>query len=64
MAFHQGYRQFRELPDLDDPRMLAFQIMNVVDLIVWILDWDARMPLATGPRRIAVALERLRRIVG
>lgn len=58
-AFQHGYRQVRELPDLDHPHVRAFQIMNVVDLIVWILNWDERMPLLTGPRRIAAALVRL-----
>lgn len=62
-AFYQGYRLVRELPDLDHPHVRAFQVMNVVDLIVWILNWDARMPLATGPRRVAAALERLRALV-
>lgn len=62
-AFCQGYRPVRELPDLDHPHVRAFQVMNVVDLIVWILNWDARMPLATAPRRVAAALERLQALV-
>jgi Ser/Thr protein kinase RdoA (MazF antagonist) len=61
-AFHRSYRNERALPELDHPYMVAFRIMNVVDVIVWILDWGERMPLATGPRRVAAALERLRQL--
>jgi len=61
-AFHRGYRSVRALPELDHPYMVAFRIMNVVDVIVWILNWDERMPLATGPRRVAAAVEQLRQL--
>lgn len=63
-AFHQGYGSIRAIPPLNHPHMLAFQMMNIVDLIVWILRWDERMPREDGPRQIAQALEQLRELLG
>lgn len=63
-AFHSGYTQIRALPELDSPHMIAFRIMNVVDLIVWIMAWDDRMPLQTGRPRIVAAMHDLRQLLG
>jgi Ser/Thr protein kinase RdoA (MazF antagonist) len=62
-AFHQGYSSVRAIPSLEHPHMLAFQVMNVVDLIVWIMQWDERMPRETEPAQIAQALEQLRELL-
>jgi Ser/Thr protein kinase RdoA (MazF antagonist) len=59
-AFHRGYGSVRAIPPLDHPHIVAFQVMNIVDLMIWILRWDERMPRETGPAQIAQALEQLR----
>lgn len=63
VAFYRGYTSFRPLPALDDQAMVAFRMMNIVDLIVWILRWDERMPRDTGPERVRQALRQLRQLV-
>jgi Ser/Thr protein kinase RdoA (MazF antagonist) len=63
MAFHRGYGSVRAVPPLDHPHMLAFQVMNIVDLIVWILRWDERMPREDSLWQLAAALVKLRELL-
>lgn len=59
VAFHHGYRTVRSIPALDDPLLIAFKIVNVVDVIIWILQWDERMPQETASKRMNQAIQQL-----